>query len=174
MGNRYVLVYFYDFFKVSDGSFVIGCGNDKFFEKLCKKVFFREDFLIDERFKINFNCCEYYKVFKLEIEKWFVKYIIKEVVDLILEVGVFVVFIYNFDCVIIDEYIVKVREMIVDISYFIIGNMKVNGNLVKLMIIKVKIDMLVLFLGESNEEIYNGWFGFDSDKIKDLKENGVI
>lgn len=39
---------------------------------------------------------------------------------------------------------------------------------------KAKIDMPAPSLGESNEDIYNGWLGFDSDKIKDLKENGVI
>ncbi|WP_219716603.1 CoA transferase, partial [Clostridioides difficile] len=104
------------------------CGNDKLFEKLCKKVLFREDLLIDERFKTNLNRCEHYKALKPEIEKWSVKHTIKEAVDLISEAGVPAAPIYNLDCVTTDEHIAKAREMIVDISHPIIGNMKVNGN----------------------------------------------
>ncbi len=56
--------------------------------------------------------------------------------------------IYNLDCVTTDEHIAKAREMIVDISHPIIGNMKVNGNPVKLMTTKAKIDMPAPSLGK--------------------------
>ena len=35
IGNRYASAYPYDSFKAKDGSFVIGCGNDKLFNLLC-------------------------------------------------------------------------------------------------------------------------------------------
>ncbi|WP_227433378.1 MULTISPECIES: hypothetical protein [unclassified Clostridioides] len=52
--------------------------------------------------------------------------------------------------------------------------MRVNGNPVKLMTTKAQINVPAPSLGENNEEIYRSWLGFDSGKINDLKENGVI
>lgn len=37
IGNRYASAYPYDSFKAKDGSFVIGCGNDKLFNLLCTR-----------------------------------------------------------------------------------------------------------------------------------------
>ncbi len=58
------------------------------FLKSYVKSSFREDLLIDERFKTNLNRCEHYKALKPEIEKWSVKHTIKEAVDLISDAGV--------------------------------------------------------------------------------------
>ena len=52
IGNRYESVYPYDSFRGSDGSLVIGCGNDKLFEKLCN-VMGKPELAKDERFDKN-------------------------------------------------------------------------------------------------------------------------
>ena len=58
IGNRYASAYPYDSFKAKDGSFVIGCGNDKLFNLLCTRVLHREDLLTDPRFLNNALRCE--------------------------------------------------------------------------------------------------------------------
>ena len=70
IGNRYASAYPYDSFKAKDGSFVIGCGNDKLFNLLCTRVLHREDLLTDPRFLNNALRCENHAALKVEIEKW--------------------------------------------------------------------------------------------------------
>ena len=70
IGNRYASAYPYDSFKAKDGSFVIGCGNDKLFNLLCTRVLHREDLLTDPRFLNNALRCENHVALKVEIEKW--------------------------------------------------------------------------------------------------------
>ena len=68
IGNRYASAYPYDSFKAKDGSFVIGCGNDKLFNLLCTRVLHREDLLTDPRFLNNALRCENHAALKVEIE----------------------------------------------------------------------------------------------------------
>ena len=70
IGNRYASAYPYDSFKAKDGSFVIGCGNDKLFNLLCTRVLHREDLLTDPRFLNNALRCENHAALIVEIEKW--------------------------------------------------------------------------------------------------------
>lgn len=174
MGNRYASAYPYDSFKASDGNFVIGCGNDKLFNNLCKKVLFREDLLEDERFMTNLKRCENHKALKPEIEKWSVNYTIEEAVELISEAGVPAAPIYDLGRVTTNEHIAVAREMIVDIKHPVIGDMKVNGNPVKLMTTGAKIETPAPSLGKDNIEIYGDWLGFDDKKVDELKSKGVI
>lgn len=174
MGNRYASAYPYDSFKASDGNFVIGCGNDKLFDNLCKKVLFREDLLADERFETNLKRCENHKALKPEIEKWSVNYTIEEAVELISAAGVPAAPIYDLGRVTTNEHIAVAREMVVDIKHPIIGDMKVNGNPVKLMTTGAKIETPAPSLGKDNSEIYGEWLGFDDKKVEDLKSKGVI
>ena len=65
IGNRYASAYPYDSFKAKDGSFVIGCGNDKLFNLLCTRVLHREDLLTDPRFLNNALRCENHAALKV-------------------------------------------------------------------------------------------------------------
>lgn len=174
MGNRYASVYPYDSFKAKDGEFVIGCGNDKLYDLLCEKVLMREDLMTDERFNTNSKRCENHAELKPEIEKWSAQYTIEEAVEMLLEAGVPAAPIYGFERIMKDPHIAEAREMIVDLHHPVIGDMKVNGNPVKLMGTKVEIKTPAPGLGEHNVEVYSEILGLSESEIKELEEKGAI
>ena len=174
MGNRYASAYPYDAFKAKDGRFVIGCANDKLFSLLCTKVLNREDILKDERFDTNVKRCENYIELKPEVEKWTVNHTVDECVDMILGAGVPAAPINDLNRVTTDPHIAVAREMIVPIKHPVIGDMKVNGNPIKLLDTKAEISRPAPMLGQDNEEIFENILGLDKEKIHKLAEEGII
>ncbi|MEA4973642.1 MAG: CoA transferase [Candidatus Metalachnospira sp.] len=174
MGNRYASAYPYDSFKAKDGSFVIGCGNQKLYENLCKKVLKREDLLTDERFITNNDRCENYAQLKPEIEKWSIQLTINEAVDMILDAGVPAAPIMNMKDVIENEHIAGAREMFLDCEHPVIGHMKVNGCPVKLMDTKPTLRTPAPLLGEYNEDFYEGIMNMSNEELCELKVKGII
>lgn len=174
MGNRYASAYPYDSFKAKDGSFVIGCGNDKLFNLLCTKAIMREDLLLDERFETNVKRCENHAALKPEIEKWSTQYTIDEAVSIILEAGVPASPINDLQRVTTDKHIAEAREMVVKINHPVIGEMRVNGNPVKLLDTMPAIDAPAPSLGQHNYEIYGELLGISKEKVDNLSELGVL
>ena len=174
MGNRYASAYPYDAFKAKDGRFVIGCANDKLFSLLCTKVLNREDLLKDERFDTNVKRCENYIELKPEVEKWTVNHTVDECVDMILGAGIPAAPINDLNRVTTDPHIAVAREMIVPIKHPVIGDMKVNGNPIKLLDTKAEISRPAPMLGQDNEEIFENILGLDKEKIHKLAEEGII
>ena len=174
MGNRYASAYPYDSFKAKDGQFVIGCGNDNLYDLLCERVLMREDLCTDEKFSTNNRRCENYAELKPEIEKWSINYTIEEAVEILLDAGVPAAPIYGFERIMKDPHIADAREMIVDIHHPVIGDMRINGNPVKLMTTKPTIKTPAPGLGQHNNVVYSEILGLDESEIKALKEKGTI
>ena len=174
MGNRYAAAYPYDSFKASDGFFVIGCGNDKLFSLFCNNVLNRPELLEDSRFATNIKRCEYHAELKPIIEEWSVNYSIDEAVDLLNEAGVPAAPINDLQRVTEDDHIANVREMFVPLHHPIIGDMKVNGNPVKLLDTKADISRPAPALGQDNGEVYKSLLGFDESFLEKLKEDKII
>lgn len=174
MGNRYAAAYPYDSFKASDGFFVIGCGNDKLFSLFCNNVLNRPELLEDSRFATNIKRCEYHAELKLIIEEWSINYSIDEAVDLLNEAGVPAAPINDLQRVTEDDHIANVREMFVPLHHPVIGDMKVNGNPVKLLDTKADISRPAPALGQDNGEVYKSLLGFDESFLEKLKEDRII
>ena len=174
MGNRYASAYPYDAFKAKDGRFVIGCANDKLFTLLCTKVLDREDLLSDDRFDTNVKRCDNYAELKPEIEKWTVNHTVDECVDMILGVGVPAAPINDLERVTTDPHIAVAREMIVPIKHPVIGDMKVNGNPVKLLDTGAEISRPAPTLGQDNEAVFSDLLGFGKEELDRLAEEGII
>lgn len=174
MGNRYAAAYPYDSFKASDGFFVIGCGNDKLFSLFCNNVLHRPELLEDSRFATNIKRCEYHAELKPIIEEWSVNYSIDEAVDLLNEAGVPAAPINDLQRVTEDDHIANVREMFVPLHHPVIGDMKVNGNPVKLLDTKADISRPAPALGQDNGEVYKSLLGFDESFLEKLKEDKII
>lgn len=174
MGNRYASAYPYDSFKAKDGLFVIGCGNDKLFKLLCERVLNKPELLQDPRFKTNLNRCEYHSELKPLIEEWSSNYTIDDAVNLILDAGVPAAPINDLYRVTTDPHIADSREMFVSLPHPIIGDMKVNGNPVKLLDTKADISIPAPALGQDNVPIYSAFLGINESKIHDLEEKNII
>lgn len=174
MGNRYASAYPYDSFQAKDGLFVIGCGNDKLYNLLCAKVLKREDLMTDPRFDTNINRCENHDALKPEIEKWTREHTIDEAVEIILAAGVPAAPINDLRRVTTDKHIAEAREMFVDLPHPVIGDMRVNGNPVKLLETKAVISHPAPELGQDNEDVYGAMLGYDMARLDLLKDQKII
>lgn len=174
IGNRYASAYPYDSFKAKDGNFVIGCGNDKLFILLCTKVLHREDLLTDPRFLSNALRCENHAALKVEVEKWSTTLTKEEAYEAINAVGVPASPINDLYQVSHDPHIVEDREMFIPVKHPVIGDMRVNGNPVKLLDMMPEVRTCAPALGQHNEEIYGQLLGMDKAQLEALEEDHVI
>ena len=172
-GNRYSTLYPYDSFEAKDGQFVLGCGNQKLWEKFAK-VAGMEELITDERYLDGPKRLERFEELREIINNWSKNYLVEDVVKLILDAGVPAAPIYDMEKLVNDEHIAKVREMFVPLKHPIIGDMHVIGDAVKLMGTKNGVRWPAPSLGQHNNEVYSEFMGFDDDKLEELKENGVI
>ena len=174
MGNRYAAAYPYDSFQASDGLFVIGCGNDKLFSLFCNKVINMPELLSDPRFETNLKRCENHQELKPIIEEWSRHLTIDEAVTLLNDAGVPAAPINSLKRVTEDEHIAEAREMFVSLPHPVIGDMKVNGNPVKLMDTKVQISRPAPALGQDTSDVLSSLLGLSDSEIEDLKTNNYI
>lgn len=174
MGNRYAAAFPYDSFKAKDGLFVIGCGNDKLFKLFCEKVILKPELLQNPHFETNLKRCEYYAELKPIIEEWSAQFTIDEVVEKILGAGVPAAPINDLHRVTNDPHIAGAREMFVSLPHPVIGDMKVNGNPVKLMDTKADISVPAPALGQDNNVVYKRLLGLTEDEIEELAEKKII
>lgn len=174
IGNRYASAYPYDSFRAKDGNFVIGCGNDKLFHLLCTKVLHREDLLTDPRFLSNALRCENHAALKVEVEKWSTTLTKEEAYEAINAAGVPASPINDLYQVSHDPHIVEDREMFIPVKHPVIGDMRVNGNPVKLLDMMPEVRTCAPALGQHNEEIYGQLLGMDKAQLEALEEDHVI
>ena len=174
IGNRYASAYPYDSFKAKDGSFVIGCGNDKLFNLLCTRVLHREDLLTDPRFLNNALRCENHAALKVEIEKWSTTVTAEEAYDAIDAAGVPAAPINDLYQISHDPHVVEDRQMFIPVKHPVIGDMRVNGNPVKLLDMMPEVVTCAPALGQHNEEIYGQLLGLDKEQLETLAEDHVI
>ena len=174
MGNRYAAAYPYDSFAAADGSFVIACGNDHLFQLLCEKVIHRPDLLTDPRFDSNLKRCDNHAALKPEIEKWTSLHTIDEAVEAINAAGVPAAPINDMRRVTSDDSIANVREMFVPLHHPVIGDMRVNGNPVKLLDMMPQITRHAPELGQDNEAVYGELLGLDAAALNKYREKHVI
>ena len=174
IGNRYASAYPYDSFKAKDGSFVIGCGNDKLFNLLCTRVLHREDLLTDPRFLNNALRCENHAALKVEIEKWSTTVTAAEAYDAINAAGVPASPINDLYQISHDPHVVEDRQMFIPVKHPVIGDMRVNGNPVKLLDMMPEVVTCAPALGQHNEEIYGQLLGLDKEQLEALAEDHVI
>lgn len=174
MGNRYAAAYPYDSFAAADGSFVIACGNDHLFQLLCEKVIHRPDLLTDPRFDSNLKRCDNHAALKPEIEKWTSLHTIDDAVKAVNAAGVPAAPINDMRRVTSDDSIANVREMFVPLHHPVIGDMRVNGNPVKLLDMMPQITRHAPELGQDNEAVYGELLGLDAAALNEYREKHVI
>lgn len=173
IGNRYAPCAPYDVFHASDDDFILACGNQVLYERLCK-LMNREELLVDERFAVMEDRVKNNRELKAYIEDWLKDYTAEKAIQMILDANIPAGPIYNLKQVAEDEHIVKAREMFVEVDHPEIGKMMVNGCAVKLLDTKPEVKKPAQLLGESNEQIYRELLKMNEVEFAEIKERGII
>ena len=173
-GNSYASIAPYDTYQAKDGEVIIGCGNQKLYEKFCNEVVNMPWMITDERFLTVPLRVKNNKIQKKYIEEWTTQHTVSEIVDLMLSKGIPAGPIYNVKQILEDKHISGAREMFIDVDHPVIGPMKVNGNPVKLMNMKPRVNYPPPTLGQDNEQIFECFLGMKKDEIAELREEHVI
>ncbi len=173
IGNRYESVYPYDSFECSDGSMVIGCGNDKLWSKLCNTMGMPE-LIEDERYDTNFKRVKNHADVKFIVEKWTVDNSIDDNVKMLLDNGIPAAPINTIERVVKDPHITIDREMFVEMEHPIAGNMKITGQHIKLSETKAEIKTPAPLLGQHNYEVLKSLLHLTEEEISILEKDNII
>ena len=119
-GNAYASIAPYDTYQAKDGMVVIGCGNQKLYEKFCNEIIGMPWMITDERFLTVPLRVKNNEIQKKYIEEWSTQYTVDEIVDKMLAKGIPAGPIYNVKQITEDEHIAKEREMFVEIEHPVI------------------------------------------------------
>lgn len=173
IGNRYEAIYPYDSFEASDGSVVIGAGNDKLFGLLCEQME-KTELLEDERFSCNNSRVLHHTELKPIIEEWLRDKKIDEIVDLLLNAGIPAAPINTIDRVAKDPHIAGAREMFVEIDHPKAGKLKMTGNQIKLTNHKIDTFRPAPTLSQDTEEILRKYLDMSEESVKLLVKEQVV
>ena len=171
-GNKYISSAPYDSFKAKDAYFVLASGTDKHFEHLSAAMGMPElakDPLYENTELRKKNADSLKKI----IEAWASDKTSREVVDIILGVGVPAGPIYDIADVCNDKNIVEAREMLVKVPDKDGGEFTVLGNPIKMDEYPCTSRKSAPDLGEDNVEIMKE-LGFSDDEITEMKACGAI
>jgi formyl-CoA transferase len=172
-GNSYDAIAPYDSFKAGDGWLVIGCGNQKLFEILCRKILARPELIQDERFTTIPLRVKNNGIFKTIVEAWLADKTVEKAVSLILDAGIPASPILDLKQIAEDEHIAKVREMFTAVDHPVAGRVTLNGNPIKFSETKAEIRLPFPTLGQHNGEIFSE-LGYSTEEIERLHAEGVI
>jgi len=172
-GNSYDAVAPYDSYRAKDGHLVIGCGNQKLFEILCKELLQKPELIADPRFKNNILRVENNVALKECIEAWSSKLNVGEAVDICLKHGIAAGPIFDVVQIAREEHFTKYRKMFEDVDHPVCGTIRLNNTAVKLSDSPGKIRGASPLLGQHNREILTV-LGYSEDEIQSLVEECAI
>jgi crotonobetainyl-CoA:carnitine CoA-transferase CaiB-like acyl-CoA transferase len=161
----------YQSFPSSDGFFILGCGNQGLWERMCRCIG-RFDFLEDPRFASNTHRVEHRAECVEVLSEVFRTKSTEHWVKLITDAGVPCGPINRVSDVVNDPQVLF-RNMIVDIPHPEVSDLRVPYSPLKLTATPSAIRHYPPLLGEHNEEIL-GDAGYTSDQIAQLRKRGVI
>lgn len=172
MGSRIPGVAPYNRYRAKDGYVVIGVSSNVLWERFAKAIG-KPELIDDPRFSSpSLRVSNVDEVDRIT-QEWVSTKTVDEVVEILNDAGVICGPIYSVDQLIEDPHI-KAREMVVEIEHPVIGKYKDSGITPKLSLTPGSVDSPPPLLGQHNDEIYRGLLGYSDEKVKALKEKGVI
>lgn len=173
LGNRHPTIAPFQAFKASDSYFVIGCGNDSLWKKLCEAIG-RSDLLANENFATNNLRTQNLSKLVEELDKTISQKTAAEWVKIIDDAGVPCGPINTIDKLFNEPQIVA-RKMIVDVDDKKAGKIKIAGNPIKMTYLEEKEHRLPApEIGEHNVDVLSGLLGLSTEEIERLKNDGVL
>lgn len=172
IGSRHPSLAPFDMFQAQDGYMVIAIGNEKLWHRFCQAMK-REDFLKDPRFVDNKKRLANEKILKSLIERWTKKKKIKELLITFNELGIPCGAVNSMERMVRHPQILF-RNMIQEIRHPVAGRIRMAGIPLKMAGFSDEIPGRPPLLGEHTEEILKKYLRYSSQKIKELKREGVI
>ena len=173
IGNRYESTYPYDSFPANDGDVIIAAGNNKLFSILCE-IMEQPELKNDSRFlDIKSRVANHNDLFEI-VSTWTKKYSVEEIDKKLNDAGCPASIVNTIDRLVVDRQIAGAREMFPEIEQPGIGKLQITACPQKLTRTRSFPRKAAPLLGEDNIDIYGKLLGFDKNKIKELKEKGII
>ena len=173
IGNRYESTYPYDSFPANDGDVIIAAGNNKLFSILCE-IMEQPELKNDSRFlDVKSRVANHDDLFEI-VSTWTKKYSVEEIDKKLNDAGCPASIVNTIDRLVVDRQIAGAREMFPEIEQPGIGKLQITACPQKLTRTKSYPRKATPLLGEDNIDIYGKLLGFDENKIKELKEKGII
>ena len=171
--NRYESTYPYDSFPANDGDVIIAAGNNKLFSILCE-IMEQPELKNDSRFlDVKSRVANHDDLFEI-VSTWTKKYSVEEIDKKLNDAGCPASIVNTIDRLVVDRQIAGAREMFPEIEQPGIGKLQITACPQKLTRTKSYPRKAAPLLGEDNIDIYGKLLGFDENKIKELKEKGII
>lgn len=170
-GNNDQSIAPFDSFKAKDGMFVLACGTDGMFNKLCK-LMGRADLAEDARYATNYDRCNHYDTLKPEIEAWSTTKAVDELETEILNEGIPFGRIQNVEQVVKNPQ-TQARNMLWEVDQPGMGEIVITGTPIKISYEEDQLIKAAPLLGEDNLKILSS-LGYSSEELTAFANKGVI
>jgi crotonobetainyl-CoA:carnitine CoA-transferase CaiB-like acyl-CoA transferase len=165
-GNAHPNISPYDTFRTKTVDVFIGAGNDGAYAKMCRALG-RAELIEDPRFIKNINRVEHRAELKVEVEASLMRIDGHEICETLAKAGLAVGPIHNTQQV-VDHPHTHHRQMTIEKDWY-----KMTGTPIKMSRTPGSLKRLPPKYGEHSTELLTE-FGFSSEQIKDLIDNGVV
>lgn len=171
-GNAHPLINPYDILKCKDGYVAMGISSDAQWTKFCK-AFNTPEWDEDEKYCSNLvRGYHYFGDLRIKIEELFSNYTMQEITD-ICDEHLIPGTMCSTTKEALNEQQLKERNMIVDLKTEELGTIRMPGRPIKFSGESESAIKDAPALGEQTEKILTD-LGYDSEKIDQLKDNGII
>lgn len=171
-GNHYNIWCPYGTFKAADGYYQLGVGTEKHFQLLCDVMGFPE-LPQDPRFNSHItrmaNKAELYPI----IDTWAARFTVRQVEAMLNDAGVPCSAVYDLADIAADPHFTQ-RDMIKTMDHPQIGQFSYVNMPVRFFGTPLVEPQAAGALGEYNEQVYTQLLGLDEQRLRQLKEKGVI
>jgi formyl-CoA transferase len=171
-GSRHRISAPYQAVKAQDGYLMLGCANQRTWERFCLEVIKREDLLSDERFVTNSDRARNVEVLEDILEEILSRQPIKHWLELCDTAGVPAGPINDFAQAMHDEHYLA-RGMVQEVSHPVIGEMKTVGFPTKFSRTPLQIRRPAPLFAEHTDEVLQG-IGMTDEDISNLRREGCI
>ena len=171
-GSRHRVSAPYQAVRAEDGYLMLGCANQRTWERLCRDVIAREDLLDDERFTTNSDRARNVEVLEKILEQILAQRPMKHWLDLCDTAGVPAGPINDFAQAMHDEHYLA-REMVQEVSHPVIGTMKTVGFPTKFSRTPLQIRRPAPLFAEHTDEVLHE-IGLTDEVIGSLRSEGCI
>jgi formyl-CoA transferase len=162
----------YQAVKTSDGYMILGCANQRTWERFCQDVIMRDDFIVDERFLTNSDRGRNVEQLESVLEEILSHHDTAHWLNLCDIAGVPAGPINNFAQAMQDEHFLA-RGMVEEIEHPVIGKMKTVGFPSKFSLTPSQIRSPAPLFAQHTDEILHG-VGMSEEEVSHLRQEGCI